>query len=659
MKQAILRLSAAALTLFVLLPGEGVLAAPPNQGGQPEPLSPQIILVIDLSGSMTAHLMPEEVPAEIAALRDQQAAILASPDMLYYDQLAANLLAREDVIASQAALDTARAALDSFLADRGYESLDEMAAGLIETTTAWGCDPTQMQWVAIASTVDELASRAQGVCGNALTAEQLDALHGMAAYVDDPAWPAVRTAYADALTAHTNLLTNLGYTRIPDQREFLRQNLGYYTLADQIEALAETQGYPTRLEAAQSAARTLLDISELDGLASGRVTRIGVVSFSDTALLLSPLTTDYSVLDTVLVNLTPGGASNLGHGLQVALDELAASSDPARPGLIILLTDGHADRGLTPQQVAARLGPRLTAAGVRVCAVGLAADETEIDAVPLNALADVTGGEYHFAVSAQQAADSFVLCRQRLLAGVIQQFTGTVSEGQTAAAGSFTVAPPADGQGVVELTVTLNTSASAQMLVLTGPQGDPVGAEYQGAVIRQSGGAAQITITNPDPGEWQVGVSAAGVPSGGASYNVVVTMTSGERAVSAPGLPSFLAQIGIGTVACACVGGLVVIVAVVGVVVVRRGRAAQSAHAALWAEDRPDDQMTMMGSMRQSDVVDVVAAKKMTTMGDQWGTKPLSPDVPGSDVTTPNPLRPHESAGTKTSDAEDQAGDSG
>jgi Ca-activated chloride channel family protein len=185
---------------------------------------------------------------------------------------------------------------------------------------------------------------------------------------------------------------------------------------------------PNRMEATKEAARDFVE-KQPDGV------KIGVVSFSDFAALVAPPTTERKQVLEAISRLRPQRGTNIGAGLQVALDAVyedqAADGDgvvtsqatptpvPAAPGAanldtppasIVLVSDGQSNTGPDPLDVVSEA----TTAGVKVYTVGIGTPEgtvlqiqgrnvfTRLDESTLQAVADQTGGRYF---NAQSDAD--------------------------------------------------------------------------------------------------------------------------------------------------------------------------------------------------------------------------------------------------------------
>jgi Ca-activated chloride channel family protein len=174
-------------------------------------------------------------------------------------------------------------------------------------------------------------------------------------------------------------------------------------------SMAATDLSPTRLGAATSAAQSLID-----ALPDGA--RVGVVSFSQTASVVAPLTSDKTQADNALDTLSPGGGTAIGDGLNAALNQLAQRPADAQgqrpPGMVILLSDGESNFGSTPASAAARAKQQ----GVQVDTVGVGQRGTQayvdrqavgLDESTLKSIASTTSGQYFYAADANQLAQIY------------------------------------------------------------------------------------------------------------------------------------------------------------------------------------------------------------------------------------------------------------
>ncbi len=171
---------------------------------------------------------------------------------------------------------------------------------------------------------------------------------------------------------------------------------------------------PNRMEATKRAARDFVE-NQPGGV------KIGVVSFSDFAALVAPPTTERKQVLEAISRLRPQRGTNIGAGLQVALDAIyedqsdgdpvitgqptptpAATGLDVPPASIVLVSDGQSNTGPDPLDVVSEA----TSAGVKVYTVGIGTPEgtvlqiqgrnvfTRLDESTLQTVADQTGGQY-------------------------------------------------------------------------------------------------------------------------------------------------------------------------------------------------------------------------------------------------------------------------
>jgi Ca-activated chloride channel family protein len=145
---------------------------------------------------------------------------------------------------------------------------------------------------------------------------------------------------------------------------------------DHSASMRATDVRPTRLAAADQAARAFLE-----GL-PGQV-RVGVVAFSTVPDAVRAPTTDRAAVLRAVDSQTALGATATGNALQLALDLLGPERRRAGVGrgrdgrpasAIVLLSDGAANTGRDPVQVAAEAGAR----GVPIYTVALGTEDATI-----------------------------------------------------------------------------------------------------------------------------------------------------------------------------------------------------------------------------------------------------------------------------------------
>jgi Ca-activated chloride channel homolog len=213
---------------------------------------------------------------------------------------------------------------------------------------------------------------------------------------------------------------------------------------------------PNRLRAAEEAALSFIQRQQSS-------TQIGLVGFAGFAQLLVPPTTDPELLEEAIENLTTGRRTAIGSAILESLDAIAeidgsiapsvrsltttvqpaptpVAEDEYVPSIIVLLTDGASNAGPSPLEAAAQAVER----GVRVYTIGFGTAQggvmdcgvqygridpfagaspqfgtsdpfggggggfrRGIDEDTLQQVADMTGGEYYSAESADELQNVF------------------------------------------------------------------------------------------------------------------------------------------------------------------------------------------------------------------------------------------------------------
>lgn len=215
-------------------------------------------------------------------------------------------------------------------------------------------------------------------------------------------------------------------------------------------SMCSTDIRPTRLAVAQSAAKSFIErqVSQ---------TQIGLVAFSGLAAIIQAPTRDGAMLSTAVDSLLTGRWTAIGSGILAAIDAIAEidpsvapSVQQGRPGLpptpvvpgdhapaiVVVLTDGASNRGPEPLEAARQAADR----GIRVFPIGYGTEDggamngqcrmryigrepgsgsgfvspggggsfrRGIDEATLLAVADLTGGTYYPAESADELGEVF------------------------------------------------------------------------------------------------------------------------------------------------------------------------------------------------------------------------------------------------------------
>lgn len=182
---------------------------------------------------------------------------------------------------------------------------------------------------------------------------------------------------------------------------------------------------PSRMEAAKDAAKRFVDKQR-----SNDKVRVGVVAFTDVAVIVQPPTTDRDATISAISRLRPQRGTAIGRGVLAALDALVSGSDAelpsdafnqaARggtlpsappplprgvyaPATIILLTDGENNQPPAPLSILDQAVNR----GVRIYTIGVGSPDgtvlrtqgrairTRLDEDTLKQIAAGTDGEYY------------------------------------------------------------------------------------------------------------------------------------------------------------------------------------------------------------------------------------------------------------------------
>lgn len=221
---------------------------------------------------------------------------------------------------------------------------------------------------------------------------------------------------------------------------------------DVSRSMCATDIPPNRLEAAKDAAQAFIQNHQ-----TGR--QIGLVAFAGFAELIQPPTTDTQSLNSAVENLTTARRTAIGSAILRSIDAIAEVDDriapsdnvadsfgtlePApsdgqvSPHIIVLLTDGASNAGPFPLTAAAQAAAR----GIRVYTIGYGTNSgssrmdcgddfnsdqffggggfqfepqggprdfrLQIDETTLKQIADLTGGAYYFASSADELEEVF------------------------------------------------------------------------------------------------------------------------------------------------------------------------------------------------------------------------------------------------------------
>ena len=251
-------------------------------------------------------------------------------------------------------------------------------------------------------------------------------------------------------------LTSLAFaTARPTATVTIPSNKATIVLAMDVSiSMCSTDIAPNRLEAAKDAAQTFIQNQNSDR-------QIGLVAFAGFAELIQPPTTDVQALTDAVENLTTARRTAIGSAILRSIDtiaevddRIAPSDNPAvslgtsdfipseggdySPHIIVLLTDGASNAGPFPLSAASQAAKR----GIRVYTIGYGTASNQrtldcgngferdfgfqgfgfgpqsgesggqdfrlqIDDETLKKVAELTGGTYYYAASANELEDVF------------------------------------------------------------------------------------------------------------------------------------------------------------------------------------------------------------------------------------------------------------
>ncbi|MPZ49874.1 MAG: VWA domain-containing protein [Dehalococcoidia bacterium] len=213
------------------------------------------------------------------------------------------------------------------------------------------------------------------------------------------------------------------------------QNTGTVILSIDVSGSMQAEDVdPNRMEATKQAVREFVENQP-------RGVKIGIVTFSDFAALVAPPTRERKPVLDAINRMRPQRGTNIGSGLQVALDAIyedggdfapgaAPTPTPPRDGsrppaaTIVLLSDGQSNTGPPPLRVA----EEAQTAGIKVYTIGIGTPEgtilqiqgrnvfTRLDEETLQGVAELTDARYFAAADEGELRQIYDdLARERLI----------------------------------------------------------------------------------------------------------------------------------------------------------------------------------------------------------------------------------------------------
>lgn len=247
----------------------------------------------------------------------------------------------------------------------------------------------------------------------------------------------------------------------------------------------------TKLAAAKAAAKTIVDSTAGWATNYEKNYGIGLVQFASIAKPVALPHIDYPFLSTCIDMMKDGGGTNIYAGIDAAVAQL--DTVYAKNKVIILMTDGqdyYESKAKASAQAAADKG-------IALYTIGFGND---VDTSLLEELAEIANGEYRFASTDNVLGilKSFMSAQQSANGMLLAESEGTVSQGETTEAETFTVE---DQQG--DLMVYTAWPGSFLDTILIDPNGRKVDEDYPNVIIDKSSIPTSIIVKNPIPGEWK------------------------------------------------------------------------------------------------------------------------------------------------------------
>jgi Mg-chelatase subunit ChlD len=276
-----------------------------------------------------------------------------------------------------------------------------------------------------------------------------------------------------------------------------------------------------KIESAKSAAQQIINMMEQESQASGAEHRVGVVTFTDYASLLLGLTSDYNQARGIINALEPKEMTNIGAGLTESNAALHQAGQQETK-IIILLSDGLSNRGLTPDEIIAGPVQEAARAGTCIYTVGFG-DQNELDEDLLRRIAAASGcGEYYYATDISALERVYVRIRHLAVGDMLGEFSGTIHQDELVDAGTFDVPTGQD-----QLAVTLHWPGSKLQLRLIDPGGKEIMANEPNVSIVEYKNLIYALILHPMPGVWRLGVFGLDVPQGITDFDAIASSRTG------------------------------------------------------------------------------------------------------------------------------------
>jgi hypothetical protein len=263
---------------------------------------------------------------------------------------------------------------------------------------------------------------------------------------------------------------------------------------------------PSRMQRLKVAAGDFIATAEND-------TELGLVSFATDAetgsgranVAIAALVADRSPWTNAVNGLTPSTRTNIGAGLQKAMDSITAAGGVTANTYVVLMTDGLNNEPGSPATAAADLQAKvdaLLAAGIPVfvtCTggdLGLQSQCSEIAAG--------TNGFFSDSADASRLPQNFIDFHERITGRQgVSSVEGTLSKMRESPPPTFYID---EGSESASFSLLWNNAAAGATVVLV----DPAGNSHQTRPIPQG---VYARISKPVSGDWQMRITPSGADS--------------------------------------------------------------------------------------------------------------------------------------------------
>ena len=257
--------------------------------------------------------------------------------------------------------------------------------------------------------------------------------------------------------------------------------------------------------------------------------RVGIASFSSSALVDCPLSTDATAITGSIQALQASGNTNIYEGLRTGVNELMGQSGAK---LMVFLSDGLSNTGGSEEDILA-VAREAQADGIKIYTIGFGASG-DLDEALLREIASITGGSYSHEDSSDISSAAVGLFATMMGAQlestsqVLIESTSTVQQGGTVDVGTFEV----EQNGT--MTAYLYWPGSVLDLRLTDPDGVSVGEGYGGYAIDTTTIPTSVTVTNAKKGTWHMSVFGREVSMAAEPFYAVAALSDIQQEVIAP-----------------------------------------------------------------------------------------------------------------------------